>query len=177
VPEVSDNTILVHSEKVTLADLLIPAGSAVAGALVGGGTTIYSQMIAQSGTRVRDREARQDAFESRRFEIERDTLLALQDAVEAHRMTWSSHVNGELSPEARATDMELLNDWGKVVKLAHRVLDRDAAKAAEEYCVVANRAVKDPYGERENIIRAYGDAQKAIGTAIRQDPYEPKATH
>jgi hypothetical protein len=107
----------------------------------------------------------------RRLEIERDTLIALQDAVTQHSLTWSSHVNGELAPEARATDTDLLNDWREVVKLSHRVLDRDAAKAATEYCTVAHRATLDPYGERQNLHDAFALAQQAAGEAIRRDPF------
>ncbi|MEO3808075.1 hypothetical protein ABGB17_03645 [Sphaerisporangium sp. B11E5] len=155
------------------ADLLIPAVSAVIGAIVGGGATIISQILTQRGTYKREREARRDAFQTRRFEIERDTLLALQDAVTKHSLTLSSYINGDLPADIRATDTDLLDDWREVVKLAHRVLDRDAAQAATEYCDVAHRAAQDPHGERQNLISAFGKAQQALGAAIRHDPFQP----
>ncbi|MCW2940506.1 MAG: hypothetical protein JWN00_3491 [Actinomycetia bacterium] len=153
-------------------DLVIPAGSALIGAVVGGAATIGSQWLTQRGTYKRDREARRDTFQARQFEIERDTLLALQDAVTAQSLTWSRFVNGDLPVEERATDSDLLDGWREVLKLAHRARDRNAADAALAFCVVANRADLNPHGERQNIINAFGDAQRALGIALRRDPYE-----
>jgi hypothetical protein len=154
-----------------LADLLIPAGSALVGALIGSAGTIGSQIVTNRGVHKREQEARRDAFMSRRYEIERDTLLALQDAFTKHSVTWSSYINGELPPEARATDFDVLGDWREVVKLAARTLDREAADAATKYCEVAHRAMNDPHGERENLIEAFGRAQQIVGGALRRNPY------
>jgi len=58
------------------ANLLIPAASAAFGGLVGGGSAILTQVVTRRGTSSREQEARHDVFKVKRFEIERETLLA-----------------------------------------------------------------------------------------------------
>ena len=66
------------------AALLIPAGSAAFGGLAGAGSAIWAKIVTHRSTDARERAARRETLKIKRFESERETLLALQDAV--HRL-------------------------------------------------------------------------------------------
>lgn len=153
------------------APLLVPAGSAMVGALIGGGATIAGQLVTNGGTRKREREARRDAFQVKRFEIERDTLIALQDVIQDHHAAWGLVAVRE---HLDTPEWELMSNMGKktteATKLAARVLDEDTRAKVHAYLTTAHATLQgDP-----TVSTDYATAQAAIGAALRRNPFEAK---
>lgn len=158
-------------------DLLITALTGLAGALIGGGATVWSQTVTHRGTARREHEAREHAFKIKRYEIERDTLLALQDALLAHSRLFLQVAHGRPLPgrDETPTQLDLLDELSTISKLVARVLDDDARSLTEQYGVIAHEALKQGFGTDESantvISDIYSKAQDAIGAALRRDPF------
>jgi hypothetical protein len=149
----------------TLTELLIPAGSALAGTFVGGTTTILSQVLTNRGTFKREREARKHAYELKRLEYERDTLLALSELINDHAQLLlhiKSGAEGFTTADATAS-------YSKVAALAARTMNQEAAQLA-----VALVSMSSDYIDGEesigDLVDALGAATTAIGIALREDP-------
>jgi hypothetical protein len=158
-------------------ELLIPALSGLAGALIGGAATVWSQIVTHRGTARREREAREHAFMIKRYEIERDTLLALQDALLAHSRVFLQVARGQSlsGRESPPTELELLDELVTISKLVPRLLDDEARSLTTQYSLVAHQTLKHGFGTNEGANKMIGDvysnAQEAIGAALRKDPF------
>lgn len=157
-----------------MADVLIPAGAVLLGGVITGVFTIYGQNLTHRSTHKREREARRDAFLVKRYEIERDTLIALQEAIREHNVAW-----GLVAVRERLNDdpVELIANLGAKVStattLVARVLDNDARSAVYEY-LSTTQAMLTPSTSQEFAATsdAHARAQEAVGEAIRRDPLE-----
>lgn len=139
------------------ANLLIPAGSVIAGGLLTGGLTLWGQALVNKGTHAREREARHDAFKVRQREIERDALLELQGALIEH---WNLRHEKEPGPRL---DLE-----AKILAITARVPE-DIVSPVSDYVrrrTVTDLADTDGIGE---IARTFRDANLEIGRALRRD--------
>jgi hypothetical protein len=96
------------------ASVLIPAGSAIFGAVVAGSAAFGSQIFTQRRTYARERESREHAFTVRRYEIERDTLLQLQTAISELYATYENFERREYLKK-----LPKVAPWG-TRKLIHR---------------------------------------------------------
>jgi hypothetical protein len=152
------------------ANLLIPAGSVVAGGLVTGSLTLWGQALVNKGTHKREREARHDAFKVRQREIERDALLALQDALsEAFRIYTAHAGSGERTSDGvhdRLIELQMT-----VLTLSTRV-PLNVGMAASKFNHEANIAIrKNPSRvvERGEVADAFANVQALAGDALMRD--------
>jgi hypothetical protein len=144
-------------------DVLLPVGALIAGSLL----TMVNQSLTDRRTYSREREARRDDFRIRRFEIERDTLLALQDLL----------ISYEMLPEAVDVDEGKFHEAAEKARmLAERCLDAEVRDLVEDY--VFRRGELYFYTEwpapklADECMHIYVDAQHAIGDALRSDPFD-----
>jgi hypothetical protein len=161
----------------TWASLLIPAGSVAVGGLITGGFAVWSQNVIHLRTSERDREARYEAFTIRRYELEREVLVALQDALERHVMLYNRFKYRDQLEEGdeKATRIDLVAIHSEVVKLANRTMNIAAGLAALEYIGLTSELSGQLLKVDDN--EAYKQAGAAwtkavteIGKALRMDP-------
>lgn len=154
------------------APLLVPAGSAAFGGLIGAGSAIWAQVITHRGTTAREREARLDAFKIKRFESERETLVALQDTIqEMHGLIARRYLSGKRPDEF--DDNPRLNDLQAAInKLASRTLATEARASTLFYLAAATTTGSDPSSFKEHgYPEAFSKAMLELGMAIVQDPF------
>ncbi|GAA2298412.1 hypothetical protein GCM10010402_66290 [Actinomadura luteofluorescens] len=153
------------------------------GGLITGGASIWAQKVTHRGTYQREREARRDAFQVKRFEIERDALLELQDALAFH-IRGILHVDQGLpmSNDIEITRLDLVDTVTKMWLLHTRLLDDEARKLCLQYLKryrtyadARNAAQANgnelPEDALEPLWEAFRNAQAAIGRSLRQDPF------
>lgn len=149
------------------ANLLIPAGSVVVGGLVTGSLTLWGQALVNKGTHKREREARHDAFKVKQREIERDALLALQEAVSEH---FRLRVKLVLGPTPRPVDVRdrFYELQMTILALSTRV-SSDVSEAANLYLGAA--ALLDEQAPEQNLkVRQFlAKAQTLAGRALMRD--------
>jgi hypothetical protein len=157
----------------TMAALLIPAGSVLFGGLITGGFTVASQSLTNRGTFKRERDARHESFRVRRFEIERETLMSLQDSITQYMRTFVLLRGGHgLKGEAPLDSFELNDQLAKVTALTARTSNDDARMCVHHYLIVAHElSLQDEDIPVEDLVDAYGKAQTALGDALRRDPF------
>lgn len=155
------------------ASLLVPAGAVAIGGVVTGASAIWTQVLVHRVTSERERESRRDTFMVKRFETERDTLLALYEAVyELHMMHISLRAGIRERGGKDVTD-NYLNLSDKIAMLANRTLDKDAAHAARKYGLLVYQRPRDESKDPvpDEITTAWAKAMECIGSAIRRDPF------
>jgi hypothetical protein len=147
------------------ASQLIPAGSVVVGGLVTGSLTLWGQALVNKGTHKREREARHDSFKVKQREIERDALLALQEALR-------KHINLYIRSKAldRPYPDELLERHGQLIStmimLATRIPE-EVEKAVTSYNTIVSKAVAgSAVMARFEVTNALGKAQRLAGEAL-----------
>lgn len=149
------------------ATQLIPAGSVVVGGLVTGSLTLWGQALVNKGTHKREREARHDAFKVRQREIERDALLALQEALSAHY-----HVRRRLLVIPRPYPVELRDRYRELqlamMRLGTQVPD-DVKSAVNAYASIPIRIEAESTEERADPVKAFQEAQTLAGRALMRD--------
>jgi hypothetical protein len=156
----------------TMADLLIPAGSVLFGGLVTGGFTVASQSLTNRGTSKREWDARRETFRVRRFEIERETLMSLQDALLEHMRIFIQLRGGYgFKGDAPPSTLEFGEQLAKVTALTARTLNDDARRCVHRYVMAAHETLQGEDTPEEDLVDAYGKAQTALGDALRRDPF------
>lgn len=160
---------------VATQDLLITAFTGLAGALIGGGATVWSQAVTHRGTARREREARGHSFTVRRHELQLETLVAAQEALFEHFRRASEGFYSDpgierITPEF-LREMSVLE--GKLMMLTGRMADRDAALAVVEYISAASvaGAVVSRSVDGDELTSSFVAAQTTLGTAVRADPF------
>jgi hypothetical protein len=151
---------------------LIPVGSLALGSVL----TMVGQARSDRRISRRESEARRDEFRIRRYEIERDTLLALQDAVIKHVEQASQILfliaNG--NQDVSLTDFAL--EEMRIRMLASRCLDRDAAEAVNNFCDQVNLHVRSERSATAGRGPGWGAqltrASDLLGEALRRDSFE-----
>jgi hypothetical protein len=120
----------------------------------------------------REREGRRDEFRIRRYEIERDTLLALQDAVLEH-VKIASQILGLKDRDARTKQFTSLTlDEMQIRMLAGRCLNMEAAQAVITFCDQVSLHVKSAEGQGPGWGPQLARAFDLLGEALRRDPFE-----
>lgn len=150
------------------ATQLIPAGSVVVGGLVTGSLTLWGQVLVNKGTHKREREARHDAFKVRQREIERDALLALQDALNEH---FRLRVKLRIAPTPRPADLRdrFYELHTMIVALSTRV-PSDVSVAAGQYLRLAASLSEEQSEEQKEEMRDFlVKAQSLAGQALMRD--------
>lgn len=157
-----------------LWELVINGVTGLGGAFIGGRASVKGQVTANSGALERDRQARQDADDLRRREIEQETLLALQDALGDHCKEFA-RVRAMQSHGQIASSVELLEHYATIMKLAHRTLADTARDAALRYIQICQLSVGRPTSETEtvngadaDVVDAFAKAQVEAGEALRR---------
>jgi len=156
---------LESSAMTSWAASLIPVGSLAFGSAL----TLFGQALSDRRTSRRERESRLDAIRVRRYEIERDTLLALQDGVLRYLELGAKTLaeKGKQGPVEDPTEVILLAMQLRM--LAGRCLDRNAAEAVNDLCAQVHRNLGLPRDERQgwnsNIVF------DLLGEALRRDPF------
>jgi hypothetical protein len=155
------------------ATMLVPAGSVVVGAVIAGGAAVASQVFTHRRRFQREREARRDAFKVARFEIERATLLSLQDALLEH-VSLVGHVLDlavaqDMEEAARSTETVLQSEL-KLAMLTSRCLAQEAVESVNE-CVRQCRTIVVSLDPSLNPAPAFKHDQSLLGAALRQDPF------
>jgi len=133
---------------------------------------MVNQGLTDRRTYRRERAARLDDFRIKRYEIDRDTLLQLQDLL----------VTYEMLPEAIDVDEGKYHEAAEKARmLAERCLDGKVRSLVEDYAYHRGELyfhTKWPAKElADKCMDMYIDAQLAIGQALRRDPLddsEPK---
>jgi hypothetical protein len=149
------------------ASQLIPAGSVVVGGLVTGSLTLWGQALVNKGTHKREREARHDAFKVRQREIEREALLALQDALSE---LFSVNMILPTAPGSRPADVRtrMRELQMKFVALSTRV-PADVSVAARKYSgAVFSRVELSEQVSHEEMADYFVEAQALAGQALRR---------
>lgn len=147
-----------------LVTALVPIGSLAAGCFL----TMLAQGFSDRRAEEREREERRYGFEVKRYELERETLLALQDALTRHMRLFTCLRFSDSDPACAQRD--LTDALSEVIMLNARAVDHDARAAVERY-------VKDlGDGGAANVPQAttkelFAQAQNAIGTALRRNPF------
>ena len=161
----------------SLMNDLIPAGTALFGALVGGAATFGGQVFTHRGTARREREAREHALVLRRYEVDQETLLKLQDALMNHQSKTVllqrkrlQRQNGADVGDLSDLTRECAEAVRELKKLSARVLDREVAAAVERHREAVRQALRPPVheAEAEAANETLDAAQELIGKAIRQ---------
>lgn len=156
------------------ATMLIPAGSVVVGAAIAGGTAIGGQVFTHRGSSQREREARRDAFKVARFEIERETLLSLQEALLEH-VKLVAHIMdlGELDELEDAANKaeDVVQSELRIVMLTSRCLAREAVEAVET-CLKQCKTIVQTLDQRLSPAPKFERAQELLGAALRKNPFE-----
>jgi hypothetical protein len=146
------------------ATALVPVAALAVGSLL----TMLGQSLTDRRAYRREREARYHDFRIRRFEIERDTLLELQDKLlllTDRRIALNQADLGSTTSEAAKSAYMTTSD--EVLALASRCLDNEARETTLKYRYLCNRA--------EATGAEYHSAINAIGEALRRDPLDPAA--
>lgn len=109
---------------------LIPVGSLFAGSLL----TMVGQALTDRRISRREREKRLDGYRVRSFEIERETLLSLQEAIKQHFfLVIDRYENPSTEEEQKYYEGEHL-----IGMLADRCRAHEAAEAAHTFAVEAS---------------------------------------
>ncbi|MFI6802624.1 hypothetical protein [Streptosporangium canum] len=149
------------------ASLLVPAGGVLLGGIVAGASAMWSQAITQKATHRREREAREHAFAVKRYEIDRDSLLQLQEAINAH---YVALIKVATSLASDTLLMEYATYRMNIVSLANRVLDPKVKQSVIAYLEAAKEDSEDSGTEVQPAIAA-SRAHDAIGRALARDPF------
>ena len=154
------------------AAALIPVGSLLAGSVL----TMWGQARTDHRVLKRERVSRQDAYTIQRHDLDRTTLVELQQVVldlhEATVATTQAWSNGHWD----AGTMRLLN---QATQLTLRCLSDPVRSAMDTYQAAVYQYLEDPaQGEHRLPLQTrYFQAQKAMGEAIRHSPFqEPTGT-
>jgi hypothetical protein len=146
---------------------LVPVGSLLAGSAL----TMWGQARADRRALAREQLARLDTFAIQRHELDRATLIELQQVVldlhEAVVATAQAWKNGHWD----AATMRLLN---QATQLSARCLNDKVRSAIDHYQAAAYKFLDDP-AQREHrlgVQTRYYQAQEAMGEAIRNDPFQ-----
>ncbi|GAB2823739.1 hypothetical protein GCM10027176_30270 [Actinoallomurus bryophytorum] len=114
----------------------------------------------------------------RRLEIERDTVLALQDAIEKHvRLVIANKPIGDPSREPAGREDEESELNGSILKLRSRLMHAGATDAVGDYLDTV--AAYEDQSTSENQVPlglAYAEAQEALGAAFRSDGPRPRVS-
>jgi hypothetical protein len=133
--------------------------------------TMFGQARSDRRASSRERENRLDTFRIRRYEIERDTLLALQEAVLDHvqlagQILDATGGKGQIigNPELTLHEMQMR-------KLAARSLDRSAAQAVTDLGAQVRLHLRSPENKRPGWANQLESALDLLGEALRHDPF------
>jgi hypothetical protein len=142
-------------------EVLLPVGTLIAGSLL----TMFNQGLVDQRTYRRERAARLDEFRIKRYEIDRDTLLQLQDLL----------ITYEMLPEAVDVDEGKYNEAAERARmLAERCLDKPVRDYVQDYVYQRGELYFHtdwPAPElADGCMDLYISAQLAIGKAFRSDP-------
>lgn len=164
-----------------LAPILIPAAGVLLGAFVGGGATLWGQVLTSRSTRRREIEARQDAFTVKVYEIERDALIMLQELLgDLLRMFLK---RSALTSESERADLDeaFIHCYVKIMAFGNRVGDRPAAIAIVDFAVKCSKAsLNPPAASAQEVHDSHSLAQACAGMALTRNPYsdvEPTPPH
>lgn len=156
----------------TWADL-VPAGFTLVGVAVASTTSLVSQSLANRGTANREATARYDDLRFKRFDVERETLLKLQDTLLEHLdlVAKALDVAEADSGEALKTQVDaVLRSELKLSMLMSRCLARDAVEAVEA-CMAECREIVKTLDYTRNPAQSFRRAQEQLGHALRRDPF------
>lgn len=129
--------------------------------------TIIGQALSYRHASGRERESRLDAFRIRRYEIERDTLLAMQGAALRH-LELAAMTLAEKGHEGPVDDLtELILNAMRLRMLAARCLDRNVARAVVDLCAHVHQNLMSPPGQRKGWNSNL--ASDLLGEALRRD--------
>jgi hypothetical protein len=148
------------------AAMLVPAGTLVAGSVL----AMCGQGLVDRRALRREREARRDNFTVKRYELERDTLLAQQDALIRHMQICIFLASSD--PKSADTHGDLVDVVEKIVMLNARTFDSDVRAAVKQYIQVAGAGDKTKNWSPERMKQFFSEAQNAIGSALRKDPFK-----
>jgi hypothetical protein len=150
------------------AAMLVPAGTLVAGSVL----TMFGQVLIDRRALRREREARRDAYKVKRYELERETLLALQNAISEHCTIAIRVMSQRFS--GRHIGFDILEKAIEVAPLHSRVRDDHVSAAVFEYLEKASQGILRKI-HKEAVLSGYEEAQNAIGRSLRRDPIEQEA--
>ncbi|MGI5223536.1 hypothetical protein [Actinoallomurus sp. CA-142502] len=161
------------------ANVLATGGAAAAGGALTGFSAIWAQVVTHRGTSKREREARREESLRKHLNLEQDTLLALQDALE-EVSSLVARIRVGLIGDPMELATEAHGKIGRAMKLANRTRAIDAAKAAIWYCRLVYEAMGLDLGlvldtnfliEKSRAVeQAWTDAMWLTGEALRA-PY------
>ena len=145
----------------TALEVLLPVGSLIAGSVL----TMLNQSLTDSRTYRRERAARLDDFRIKRYEIDRDTLLQLQDLL----------VTYEMLPEAVDVDEGKYQEAAEKARmLSERCLDKSVRSYVLDYAYHRGELYFHTEWPNKDLaakcMDIYISAQLAIGEALRRDP-------
>jgi hypothetical protein len=153
------------------AESLLPVGSLIAGSMM----TMAGQVLTDRRQSRRESDKRRDDFRLRRYETERETLLALQDAIDKHILSSKTllaavrDAYGDwLQPEPFAEVLTFAEREFNIEKLAARCLDREAAEATLAFIKRAGAYAGEKAGATSPE-KEYQHAQELLGRALRKD--------
>lgn len=150
------------------AAILIPVGTLALGSLL----TMIGQARSDRQIARRERDSRREDFRIRRYEIERDTLLALQEAVIEH-VTLATHM---LTLMRRGEKDVSLTEYGlqriRIRMLASRCLDRSAGEAIDTFCGQVESHLQSVRSGNKGPgwTQQLEAASDLLGLALRRDP-------
>jgi hypothetical protein len=143
---------------------------------------MVGQSISDRRSSRRERDARYDAFRIKRFETDREALLALQELLNQHVPIVTRILHEAAGPLSE--NHEVIGMARKITTLAHRCLDDKVCDDVLEYIGVSLSILSVPPEQRsdeedrtmfrEDIKIALDRATKSLRAAIRQDPLEKK---
>lgn len=142
--------------------VLLPVGSLIAGSLL----TMFNQRLSDNRAYRRERQAKRDDFRIRRFEIDRDTLLQLQDLL----------VTYEMMPAAIDVDEGAYHEAAdKARMLAERCLSDKVRDLVNEYVYQRGELYFNtdwPAPElASKCMDLHIEVEMAIGEELRHDPF------
>jgi hypothetical protein len=150
---------------------LIPVGTLALGSVL----TMVGQARSDRRVSRRERDSRRDDFRIRRYEIERDTLLALQDALIKQVEVAIKILNQIYSGKKDVDLIDYRLDQIKIGMLTSRCLDRNAADAANKFCDQVESHVQSVRSGKETS-PGWGPqltiASDLLSAALRRDPFE-----
>lgn len=149
---------------------LIPVGSALAGSALTIVGSMSSQALTDRRASRREIVRRHDEFAVRRFEIERETLLALQEVIGELAIA-VAQLQTQDPTELSPLHLKVVQCVATIQRLAHRVLADDAREAALDVVGGVIAAGSDLAEIHESLSRTYGKAQSTLGEALRRDPF------
>jgi hypothetical protein len=149
---------------------LIPVASLALGSVL----TMVGQARSDRRISRRERESRRDEFRIRRYEIERDTLLALQDAVIEHAKQAAQMINS-IRDDKQVDLADLTINEMRIRMLTSRCLSRDVAEAVNNFCDQVKLRVRSEQSGKCKGAGWASQLQRAtdlLGEALRRDPFE-----